>query len=251
MRPEARLALALLLAGSVAVASAAGKEKARASTLSEAGSSNIMLSQAYLEAGRLDASEERARAAVQTDGNSPLSHATLAMVLAKRNQQDKAQESFQRALALGPNNGAVLNAYGAWRCERRDYAGADDAFRRAIADGTYATPVQPLANAGRCAMLAREWSKADGYLRRAVAIAPRSRQVLLMLAEAQLRLKRPLEARAFVQRSDALGPDPFTLMLGAKVEHEAGNEAAAARYRQRLQEQFPKLAPTGQGAGKP
>ena len=251
MRPESALALALLLAGSLAAAPAVGKDKARNAPLTDGGRSSIMLAQAYLDAGRLEAAEERARAALLSDGNSALSHATYAMVMARRNQQEKAQASFKRALALGPTDGAVLNAYGAWRCERRDFAGAHDAFRRALADPRYPTPVQPLANAGRCAIIAGEWSKADGYLRRAAAVAPRSRPILLMLAEAQLRLQRPMEARAFVQRADALGPDPSTLALAARVEQASGDESAAARYRKRLSDQFPNFAPTGEGAGKP
>jgi Tfp pilus assembly protein PilF len=72
-----------------------------------------------------------------------------------------------------------------------------------------------------------------------------------MLAEAQLRLNHPLEARAFVQRSDALGPDPLTLAMATRVETAAGDTVAAAKYRQRLHSEFPKYAPTGEGARKP
>jgi len=174
----------------------------------------------------------------------------MALVYSRQNKDDKAKKEFDRARSIAPADGAVLNAYGSWLCARGDREGADDAFRAALADTTYASPIQPLVNAGRCAAIGRDWAKADGYLRRAVSIAPRNRPVLLMLAEAQLRLNRPLEARAFVQRADALGPDASTLDLAAKTEAAAGDAEAAARYRKRLSEEFPNYAPKAEGAGQ-
>jgi Tfp pilus assembly protein PilF len=110
--------------------------------------------------------------------------------------------------------------------------------------------LQPLVNAGQCALLARDWSKAETYLRQALAIAPTSRPILLLLAETQLQLGRPMEARAFVQRSDALGPDALTLAIAARAEDAAGDAVASARYRKRLSQEFPNYKPTGEGARK-
>jgi type IV pilus assembly protein PilF len=256
MRPEAALALLLALAtaGSPAIAAGkavkSGRARSAASELSEAGRSDVMLAQAYLQAGRIEAAEDRARAAIASDGGSALPHVTMAMVRARQKQDGKARAEFERALKLAPADGAVLNSYGAWLCARGDRKGADDAFRRALADQSYDSPIQPLVNAGQCASRAGDWQQADGYLRRAIAMAPGNRVVLLMLAEAQLQLGRPLEARAFVQRADALGPDPNTLLMAARAEDAAGDKAASARYRQRLREEFPAYTPTAEGARK-
>ena len=254
MRPEAALALLLGLGIAAMPATAgdkaakSGRPRSAAEGLSEAGRSDVMLAQAYLQAGRIDAAEDRARAALASDGGSALPHVTMAMVRARQKQDGKAASEFERALKLAPADGSVLNAYGAWLCGRGDRQGADDAFRKALADPGYDSPVQPLTNAGQCAMRAQDWIHADGYLRRAVAVAPGNRMVLLMLAEVQLRLGRPLEARAFAQRADALGPDPNTLLMAARVEDAAGDKAASARYRQRLREEFPAFTPTAEGA---
>jgi Tfp pilus assembly protein PilF len=37
----------------------------------------------------------------------------------------------------------------------------------------------------------------------------------------------------------------------AKIEDAAGNAHGAARYRQRLKNEFPDYVPTGEGAGSP
>ena len=253
-RPEALLAMflaAALLASPVAAKKEKAAPKSASQNLSVAGRNNVILAQSYLDSGKLAAANQRARAALATDSGSALAHATMAMVLIRLHEPEKAQAEFTRALALAPRDGSILNAYGAWQCERGERAKADETFRLALKDASYATPVHALVNAGRCALLDQQWIRSEGYLRRAVVIAPRDRRLLLMLAESQLRLGRPLDARAFVQRADALGPDPKTLELAARVEDLAGDPSSAARYRSRLHTEFPKFAPNAEGPGKP
>lgn len=256
-RPDFLLVLLLVAAVGLAGPAAAEKKKKPAPTrgdpqaLSAAGRSNLVLAQAYLDAGKVDAAAERARAALDSDPGSALTHATMAMVHVKRKDDPKAGAAFAKALAIAPRDGAILNAYGAWLCGRGQRAEADEAFRQALKDGKFRTPAQALVNAGRCALADRNWVRADGYLRRALVFSPNNRLMLLLLAETQLKLGRPLDARAFAQRADALGPDAVTLALAARVEDAAGDAIAAARYRQRLQTEFPKFVPTGEGARKP
>jgi type IV pilus assembly protein PilF len=248
MRPEPFLALLLCLAVAGPVA---GKDKAPkpVARLSEAGRSNVMLAQAYLDAGKLDEAEASARLVLASDGDVALAHATMALVRARQNQHGKARDEFKRALALAPSDGAVLNAYGSWLCGQGDRVGADAAFLQAMQDPR-TSKLQPLVNAGQCALLGRDWSKGEAYLRQALRLAPTSRPILLLLAETQLQLGRPMEARAFVQRADALGPDARTLAIAARAEDAAGDAVASARYRKRLSQEFPNYKPTGEGARK-
>jgi len=250
MRPEAALAVMLVLAGALAGPVAAKDKQPRpAAVMSEGGRANVVLSQSYLQQGDLKTAEERARSALSTDGDSALPHAAMAMVLAARNEDDKAKKEFERALAIAPGDGGVLNSYGSWLCARGDRAGADQAFRSALQD-PLAEQFQPLVNAGQCATLGKDWAKADKYLRGAVAIAPENRGLLLLLAQVQLELHQPMDARAFVQRADALGPDPETIALAARVEDAAGDATASGRYRKRLAEEFPNYVPRAEGARK-
>ena len=249
MRPERALVLAFALAAAGA-AGAKDKEAARSAELSYDGRANVMLAQSYLDAGRIDAAEERAKAALSTDSDVGITHATMALVHVAKKRDDAARKEFKRALKLAPADGAILNAYGSFLCAQGDRAGADEAFRTALADPAYRTPVQAMINAGRCAAIGGDWATADSYLRRAVAIAPRERVVLLLLAEAQLNLGRTLDARAFVERADALGPEPNTLALAARTEDAAGDAEASARYRKRLREEFPNYVPKAEGARK-
>jgi type IV pilus assembly protein PilF len=248
-RPEfLRRLLALALLAGLATGVAAAKKPAEKTVLSEVGRVNIALASSYLAGGKTGEAEIRARKAVASDPRSGQAHAMLGIVLTAAGKNADAEKSFARALALAPADGFLRNAHGAWLCGRGDFAGADADFRLALQDPAYANVAQALGNAGRCAIRARDWIAAAGYLRRALTIAPADRGVLLMLAESELNLGRAFDARAFVQRSDALGPDAGTLALAARIEDAAGDPMSAGRYRRRLQLEFPAYAPTAEGA---
>jgi type IV pilus assembly protein PilF len=245
MRPDLLLAALLLAVGASAGVEAKKEAPARAS-LSETARTNLAYAQALIEANKFKEAEDRVRKAMSTDPGNGRVHAMMAVVQSRLQRPDKAAGSFERAMKLAPMDAAVHNLRAVWLCESGDPVRADQAFQVAlrIRGGPRA---QLLANAGRCAVLARSWEKARGYLREAVKLAPNDRNVLVLLSESELQLGRTLEARAFVQRSDALGPDAQTLALAAKVEDAAGDAVAAARYRKRLREEFPGYAPIGEG----
>jgi type IV pilus assembly protein PilF len=241
------LALALLL---VAGCASAGKKDAQVQAslrLSETGRVNLALAQMSLEAGKLAQAEVLARKAMATDAGNGRVHALMGVIQSRLQRPDKARAEFERALQLGASDGTVFNVYGAWQCENGDAAGADQTFQTAIRMRGVSLP-SVYSNAGRCASQVRDWAKARVYLREGLRLAPTDRPMLLMLSEAELRLGNTLEARAFVQRSDALGADAGTLALAARVEDAAGDASAAARYRKRLRDQFPGYVPTGEGA---
>ena len=148
----------------------------------------------------------------------------LGMIYAQIGDQGKAQNEYERALSLAPTDGNVLNAYGAYACEQGKYAVAEAQFAKALADPFNRQPAQALANAGKCARKAGDLAKAETYLRQAVDKDPDSAEALFTLAEVQLALGRPMEARAFIQRREALGAaDARVLELAARVEDAAGD----------------------------
>ena len=247
-RPEA-LALCLLLA---ACASGGDTPAARpADKISSDGRMNLALAEGYLARGDLAKAGERADLVVQADPGWAQAHAVRALVHARGGDAKKAERSFDRALELAPKDGAILNAHAAWLCENGQPDRADREFVLALADPGYRTPVQALANAGKCALSSGRLAQAEDYLRRALVFAPNDRTLLQLLAEVELRQGKIFEAQAFIQRRDALGADGATLELAARIEDAAGNAQGAARYRARLRSEFPDYVPTGEGARTP
>lgn len=241
MRREWIVAL-LLLAG----CSSAGGERAPVAAgnrLSADGRMNLGLAQGYLEANQLKKAADRAAMAMSSDPGSADVHALLAMIHDRNGKADKAAREFDRALQIAPSDGSILNAHASWLCGRGQSAQADIEFAQALRDTAYRWPLQALSNAGKCAHKAGQWSKAEGYFRRALEIEAQDPRILLLLADTELRQGKIREAQAFIQRRDALGSDAATLELAARIEDAAGNRMAAARYRQKLHDDFPDYVP--------
>jgi type IV pilus assembly protein PilF len=212
---------------------------------------NLTLAENYLAKGDLAKAAQRADLAIAAKPDWGQAHAIRAMVFARAGDSAKAGKQFDRALALAPADGAILNAHASWLCEHGQADAADREFVKALADPAYRTPVQALANAGKCALSTNRLAAAEDYLRRALVFAPNDPTLLQLLADVELRQGKVFEAQAFIQRRDALGADGATLDLAARIEDAAGNAQGAARYRARLHSQFPDYAPTGEGARKP
>lgn len=241
----------LVLVMLVACAQEPTKDTGPAHRLSAEGRDNVLVAQGYLEQHKDARAMEHVRLALQSDPDSAEVHGVMAMIQEADGELAKAGKSFDRALKLAPASGAVLNAHAAWLCRQGKVDAADLEFSRALRDPDYLTPIQALANAGKCAHKARRWAKAEQYFRHALEFAPEERQLLFLLADTELQQGQTLEARAFIQRRDALGADAATLDLAAKIEDAAGDRVSAARLRQRLDDEFPTYVPTVEGAATP
>jgi type IV pilus assembly protein PilF len=204
--------------------------------LSHGGMINLGLAQNYLQAGELRTALDRANRALESDPGSGNVHAMLGLIYDRIGDQAHATESFQRAIQLSPTGGGVLNAYGTWLCSHQDYAGAAQQFSRALSDPFFTSQGLAYFNAGHCLLKAGQPQQAEVSLRRALD-APGSdlSSVLMSLAQATLALGMVLEARGFIQRRESMGVTPEVLELAARIEDAAGDHAAAAQYRARLQ----------------
>ena len=255
MRPEAwrgagiALACLALLAGPARVE--AKKDKPTAKGLSHDGMVNLCLAESLLRQKQPERALEHARKAQRSDPQAPEVQLVLARLYSATGDERKAEKSFDRALKIAPTSGVVRNARAVWLCEHGQYDAAEADFARAQRDVAYKNPQQAIANAGRCAHRARRWAQAEQSLRHALEFTPEDPQLLFLLADASFQQGKLLEARAFVQRREALGADGATLDLAARIEAAAGDPVASARYRALLREGFPGYVPTGEGAAPP
>lgn len=242
----------------VLLASAAGQTMAAkavpgAPRLSHDGSANLGAAQNSLRGNDLPKALARASNALKTDPKSADVHAMLAMIHSRMGDQGKAADFFGTAIKLAPGNGYILNTYGAWLCEQGSPVEAEKHFLRALEDSSFGLPRNALLNAGRCSFRAAELEKSERYLRRVLELSAVDAPALLLLAQVKHAQGQDFEARAFIQRREALGPlDPKGYELAAAIEAGAGDARSAERYRALLREKFPDhQSPTGEGAGRP
>lgn len=238
---------AMLLSGNASARETVSK------TLSYGGTLNLGLAQNYLIAGDPGTALDKANLALRSDPDSAEVHVTLGMIYNKVRDEKHAGEQFARAVQLAPTQGPILNAYAVWQCEQGLFAQADGNFQQAAQDPFYKTPAEAWFNAGKCAYGSGDAVKADGYLRKSLEKWPDDPAGLQLMAQVQFAQGHFMDARAFLQRREALGsPRPELYVLGSKIEEGAGDAKAAERYRQRLREEFPEYTPpAGEGSRSP
>ena len=205
--------------------------------MTAAGTINLGLAQTYLQNNELETALNRANRALSTDPNAGSVHAMLGLIYDRVGDNDRATSSFARALSLAPKEGAVRLAHGTWLCGHGDVAGAALDFDKALADPFFTRPGLVHYNSGYCLLKSNDFVAAEKELRRALDLpGVEPGNVLMALAQAELAQGKLLEARAFIQRREALGASVDVLELAARIEDAAGNAAGAARYRERIRE---------------
>jgi len=201
---------------------------------------NVQLGMNYLQRGDLEGAREKLERAAQQDPNLPSAHAALGILYERAGDPRRAQDHLRRATRLSPDDPSMLNNYGGFLCRQGDYREGIRHFEMAAGNAYYRSPEVALANAGVCARSIPDLDLAENYFRRALEVNRNYAEALLQLADLSLEQERALQARAFLQRYEAVGPvTAYSLELGQRIETAAGDRRAAREYAERLRKEFP------------
>jgi type IV pilus assembly protein PilF len=198
------------------------------------------LGQQYLERGKLKTALEKLKKALQFDERYAPAHTVIATIYARIGENAQAEQHFRRAEQLKPKNGDTNNNLGVFLCKIGKVDEALPYFEKAVHDPFYATKDVALSNAGRCLLKKNDYAGAENEYRRALTINSTNADALYQLASVLLKQGKAFQARAFIQRFDALGrPNPAALLLGYRIEKRLGDEEGARNYEKRLLAKFP------------
>lgn len=155
---------------------------------------------------------------------------------------DKAQESFQRALSIKPDSAEINNNYGWFVCSHLNQPAESLAyFDKALADPTYPSPYVANLNKGICSAKLGQYSLAEAYLERALAAAPNFPPAFKELARTKMMAGQLNDAdyyfRQYQSKVDMLQADD--LLLGWRLARALGNLQAAFEYEAQLRANFP------------
>jgi len=199
----------------------------------------------YLRLGQLDAAFQRAREAIAQDKGNARAHYMMALIHQRLDQAESANEEFQIAMRLAPNDPVLLNAWGTVLCTRGKYDQALAHFERALDDPLYATPEMALTNAADCAQRAGRGAQSESYLVRALKRNPLYPPALLAMARRAYDRGDYQAARGYLSRYGQVGqPSPAVLLLAAQVERKLGNAANAKKLEAALRERYPDAPET-------
>ncbi len=249
------LFFALFFANAGVLAQAIQAPKATAiNPLSYKGQSAIGVAQLFINRKDYAAALKQAERAIGFDPKSGVPYMVKAFIFDQQKEFKKANTAYLKAIALSPTNGQVLNAYAVHLCQQGQYNNADANFIKATQDQNYASPNEAFENAAQCNFQNNNLALTEDRARSALALNPESVNALEIMAQVKFRQSNFFEARAFMQRREALGPLSVSLLqLAQKIEKSAGDDRAAAQYQKQLEIllQAQIQPPTGEGQKKP
>jgi type IV pilus assembly protein PilF len=242
-----RIVVSLLATLLLAACVSSGPERSETDAR-KAAETNTALGRQYMDRGQYEISLEKLKRAVAFDKTYAPAHTMLGVLYETIGERDMAEAEYRQAVHHDPKDGSVNNNLGAFLCGVGKREEADRYFKAAIADPFYETPQVALSNAGSCALERGDLDAAEAYLRESLKRDPRMAAALLPMAEVSYRKGAYLQARAFLQRYEAVADRTReSLMLGVRVETQLGDEASAEKYRKALREQHPGALETIQG----
>jgi len=231
--------------------STSDKEK-EAKSARHSAETNTSLGRNYMDRGQYEIALEKLKKAVAYDKTYAPAHTMLGVLYETIGENEQAGEEYKKAVHYAPKNGDVNNNYGAFLCAMdKGNKEADKYFIAAVNDPFYTTPAIALSNAGACALGRGDLDKAEKFLRQSLEYDSRLASSLLPMADVSYQKGAFLQARAFLQRYEAVGAmDQESLYLGYRIESALGDESSAQRYRLELIERYPSSIEASRTAGR-
>jgi type IV pilus assembly protein PilF len=200
----------------------------------------LELASGFYQQGNYTQALEELRTALASDPSYAQAYGLLGLVYLDLRERERAEESFQRALQLAPEDSEILNNYGWFLCQTGRPREAIAQFQASVKNPLYATPARPLHNAGICSLRAGDEVGAEAYFQRAFQLDPRNPVSMYHLGEIYLKRNELERARFHSQRLLAsYPPSAETLWLAIRVERKAGERDSAASLSSQLRRQFP------------
>jgi type IV pilus assembly protein PilF len=197
----------------------------------------------YYERGRMDVAIEELTEAANLDPTNPRIYNTFGLVYAMLGDNAKAEQNFQRALSLAPDDSEIRHNWGWFLCSNDRPRESIPEFERALRNPFYKTPEIAQTNAGRCSAQFGDFAGAESFYRQALARSPNNAPAMYGLALLAYRAGRMEEARGYTRRLAQLAaPAPEALYLGMCIERKAGDRAAETIYVVQLRNRYPDSA---------
>ena len=209
------------------------------------------LAAGYYERGKMNVALDELGEAAKLDPASANVYNIYGLVYTVLGENAKAEQNFQRALQLAPQDSEIRQNWGWYLCMNGRAQASIPEFDQAIRNPLYRTPEIALINAGRCSASFGDTAAAETYYKRALTASPGNPGASYGLAFIAYKSARYAEARgwlrAAVMQSNA---PPEALYLGICVERKLGDLQAEMSYISQLRNRYPdadetKAIPSG------
>ena len=198
------------------------------------------LAAAYYERGSMAIALEELRIATASDSNYAPAHSMLGLVYMELKENQLAEQSFERALRLSPNDPDINHNFGWFMCNTSREKESVKYFVQAIRNPLYSTPWRSYSAAGVCSLKGGNLKDAEEFFQRALKMEPDDGPSLIKLGEIRYKQNQIEEARRLVTRYNKLiTPSAESLWLALRIERRSGERVAEQAYANQLRRRFP------------
>jgi type IV pilus assembly protein PilF len=198
------------------------------------------LGMAYLAGGQLTTAFDEARIALSADSGYAAAYNLMGMTLMQMQEYPRAEENFQQALRLAPDDGEFNTNMGWFLCQSGREAASFAYFDAAAKNPLYATPARPLINASLCASRLKDLKRAEDYVNSALRRDPGNLYGQYVQAAVLYQQGRLPEARARLAAvHHEADPTAASLWLALLIERKSGDREAELRWATQLRRKFP------------
>ncbi len=199
------------------------------------------LASLYYSNGNLGVALEELRAATIADSNYAPSYGMFGLVYMQMKDNGRAEDSFERALRLSPNDADINHNYGWFLCQTEREAESIKYFLQALRNPLYPTPWRTYAAAGVCTLRMNQPKDAEAFFERALRFEPDEPTSLLHLGQIRYRQGNTGEARKLVARHNkVVSPTAESLWLELRIERRLGERVAEQALANQLRRRFPE-----------
>lgn len=194
----------------------------------------------YLQDQRLGVALDEARIALAADPSYAPAYNLLGLVHMFLAENGPAEENFQRALRLAPQDPEINNNYGWFLCQSGREQQSIAHFMVAVKNPLYSTPGRPLTNLGICHLRLKDDKAAEEHFVRALrADNGANPQALYGLGDIYYRNARYDEARrALGDLHKLVEPNAQSTWLALLIERKIGDRDGEARQIATLRRKF-------------
>lgn len=238
MNPTATWLLAIVLSFAVSgcVTRTSGPEVDREQALD----THIQLAMAYIENRNRESARHHLRRAFELNRDSAKAIGAQAMLYQLEGEDERAEESFKRALQQDRSFTQARNNYAAFLYKKERYKEALEQFELVADDLDYNNRARALLNLGRSALQLGHTARAHSAFEQAYTLDRSMPAVLIELAELNFNQEDYAEAKRYLDQYAALTRQSArSLLLGIKIERIFGNRDQEASYVMALKNRFP------------
>lgn len=198
------------------------------------------LASLYYSTGNFGVALEELRIAQSADSHYAPTHGMFGLVYMQLKENDRAEESFERALRLSPNDADINHNYGWFLCQTGREPASIKYFLHAIRNPLYPTPWRSYSAAGMCTLKTKQTKDAELYFERALKLDPDEPASLLHLGQIRYQQGNAGEARKLVARHNKLvNPTAESLWLALRIERRLGDRLQEQAFANQLRRRYP------------